>query len=158
MTSYFFVKCVKWRMPMAGTLMRCQGNLICILHRQKNWRIPSVVLCNVQNDGCHWVARSWSVNSKTALDSITEENDLGNLWLEVEVAVSALQDGQDPQDALSLQAISRKRALWLIASLRKITSELRHHLGLHHQYVYYIHAQYPRLQTCIMITGNGSRR
>jgi len=57
----------------------------------------------VQNDGCHWVARSWSVNSKTALDSITEENDLGNLWLEVEVAVSALQDGQDPQDALSLQ-------------------------------------------------------
>jgi len=41
-----------------------------------------------------------------------------------------LDGGEDPEDALSLQVIFRKRALSLEAFLRKMTCNFRHPMGL----------------------------
>jgi len=43
-----------------------------------------------------------------------------------------LQGGGDPPDTLSLQVIFCKRALKLVALLRKMTCNLRHPMGLRH--------------------------
>ena len=43
--------------------------------------------------------------------------------------------GEDPQDALSLQVIFRKRALELVALLREMTCNLRHSMHLRHPVV-----------------------
>jgi len=43
-----------------------------------------------------------------------------------------VQGGEDPYDALSLQVIFRKRALSLVALLRKVSCNLRHPMGLRH--------------------------
>ena len=48
------------------------------------------------------------------------------------MCMSGLQGGEDPLDALSLQVIFRKRALYLVALLRKMTCNLRHPMGLRH--------------------------
>ena len=54
------------------------------------------------------------------------------IWhLKLESSVSK-QGGKDPQDALSLQVVFRKRALELVALLRKITCNFRHPMGLRH--------------------------
>ena len=39
--------------------------------------------------------------------------------------------GQDPEDAFSLQVVFRKRALELVALLRKMACNLRYSMGLH---------------------------
>jgi len=41
-----------------------------------------------------------------------------------------LQSGKDPEDAVSLKVMFRKRALHLVALLRKMTCNVRHPLGL----------------------------
>jgi len=43
-----------------------------------------------------------------------------------------VQGGEDPWDALSLQVISRKKALYVVALLRKETCNSRHPVGLRH--------------------------
>ena len=43
-----------------------------------------------------------------------------------------IQGGKDPCNALSLQVIFRKRALELVALLRKTTCNLRYPMGLRH--------------------------
>ena len=43
-----------------------------------------------------------------------------------------LQGGEDPQDALFLEVVFRKRALELVAPLRKETCNLRHSMHLRH--------------------------
>jgi len=53
----------------------------------------------------------------------------------VTLSVLQLQGGKDPQDALSLQVIFCKRALWLLALLRKMTCNLWHPVGLRHPVV-----------------------
>jgi len=46
--------------------------------------------------------------------------------------VYQIQGGVDSYDDLSLQVIFRKRALELVAILRKMTCNLRHPMGLRH--------------------------
>ena len=43
-----------------------------------------------------------------------------------------LQGGEDAYDALSLDVISRERALYLVSLLRKETCNLRHPMHLRH--------------------------
>jgi len=47
-----------------------------------------------------------------------------------------IQGGEDPKDALSLEVILRKRALQLVALLRKMTCNLRHPKGLRYTVQY----------------------
>ena len=46
--------------------------------------------------------------------------------------VRSLQGGEEPADALSLQASFCKTALYLVALLRKMTCNLGHPMGLRH--------------------------
>ena len=48
-----------------------------------------------------------------------------------------IQCGEEAQDALSLEVIVRKRALGLVAHLRKEICNLRHSMGLHHPVMSY---------------------
>jgi len=51
---------------------------------------------------------------------------IGMVW------ISSVQSGEDSQDALFWWVIFRKRALWLVALLRKMTCNLRYPMGLRH--------------------------
>ena len=58
-----------------------------------------------------------------------------------------VQGGEDPKDALSLQAIFRKRALELVALLRKVTCNLRHPMGLRNP-VLKVGGNFPKRPLC----------
>ena len=63
-------------------------------------------------------------------------NALMHKWLHYSARmgklIRTLHGGEDTSDALSLQGIFRKRALWLVSLLQKITCNLRHPMGLRH--------------------------
>ena len=75
-------------------------------------------------------------------DTQTHTIDQPKIWtsgiLEIEIG-NRVQGGEDPQDALSLQVISHKRTLYIVALLRKMTCNLRHPMGLRHVQVYCVY-------------------
>jgi len=108
------------------------------------------------NGSCYWVVShmNWScqwvvshinescqgVMSHSASPRITYQS--GHIWMthvifhrcncQIWGSFNPPQSGKDPWNALSLKVVCRKRALYLVTFLRKMTCNLRHPVGLRH--------------------------